>query len=201
MEYKTVGKEVSVSFIEKTSEFIGHIKPVQTEQEARAFLEQKRSEHSDATHNVYAYILRENNTQRFSDAGEPHGTAGMPTLAVLQKEQLTDVVCVVTRYFGGILLGAGGLVRAYSRSASEAIEEAGIADIAPFTEFSMEYGYDLHSQMERAVLLISVGDMKVGQVAAELGFEDTAYFCRIFKKTFGITPTKAKYNTALVKQK
>ena len=151
MEYRTVGKEVSVSFIEKKSEFIGHIKPVQTEQEAREFLEQKRSEYSDATHNVYAYILRENNTQRFSDAGEPHGTAGMPTLAVLQKENLTDVVCVVTRYFGGILLGAGGLVRAYSKSAKLAVDEAGIVEIRERITIAFSMPYNLYEIVLREI--------------------------------------------------
>lgn len=102
-------------FIEKKSEFIGYLCPVQTEEQAVAFIEEIRAMHRKATHNCYAYILRENNAARHSDDGEPGGTAGVPIYEVLRKEGLTDVCCVVTRYFGGVLLGAGGLVRAYTK--------------------------------------------------------------------------------------
>ena len=149
----TVGRNIITEFTEKKSVFIGQTFYVSTEKEAEEAIMSVKKEHPDATHVCHAYILRENSLQRFSDDGEPSGTAGMPILHVISSKKLCDTLITVTRYFGGILLGAGGLVRAYSRSAAEAIEEAGIADIAPFTEFSMEYGYDLHSQMERAVLL------------------------------------------------
>ena len=108
--YRTVKQETSAEFIEKRSKFIGYIKPVQTEEEAIAFIQSIKSKHWDATHNVYAYSLREGQTRRYSDDGEPQGTAGIPTLDVLQKADITDAVVVVTRYFGGILLGGGGLV-------------------------------------------------------------------------------------------
>ena len=111
-EYKTVRKNAQDQFVEKRSRFIGYACPVQTEQEALDFITSKKSEHWDASHNVYAYILRDG-TMRFSDDGEPQGTAGMPVLDVLRKSGVTDVVTVATRYFGGILLGGGGLVRAY----------------------------------------------------------------------------------------
>ena len=150
--YTTIAAPAQDEFVERRSRFIGHIAPVTTEEEAMAFLKGLRDKHYDARHNVFAFVLRDGRS-RFSDDGEPSGTAGMPILHVISAKKLCDTLITVTRYFGGILLGAGGLVRAYSRSASEAIEAAGIADIAPFTEFSMEYGYDLHSQMERAVLL------------------------------------------------
>ncbi len=126
MEYTTVLRECSAEFIERRSRFIGHIKPVTTEEEAIAFIEEKRSKYWDATHNVYAYSLREGNICRYSDDGEPGGTAGMPVLSVLTKPGITDAVIVVTRYFGGILLGGGGLVRAYSHGASIAVEESGL---------------------------------------------------------------------------
>ena len=113
-EYKTVRKNAQDQFVEKRSRFIGYACPVQTEQEALDFITSKKSEHWDASHNVYAYILRDG-TMRFSDDGEPQGTAGMPVLDVLRKSGVTDVVTVATRYFGGILLGGGGLVRAYCR--------------------------------------------------------------------------------------
>lgn len=125
-EYKTIRRTADDAFVEQRSRFIGYAKPVQTESEAMAFVEEIRTKHWDATHNVYAYILREGQIRRFSDDGEPHGTAGMPTLDVLQKNDVTNLVVVVTRYFGGILLGAGGLVRAYSHGAKIALDAAGI---------------------------------------------------------------------------
>ena len=125
MEYKTIARRCEARFIEKKSEFIGYLCPVQTEEQAVAFIEEIRAMHRKATHNCYAYILRENNAARHSDDGEPGGTAGMPMLQVLQREGLYNVVCVVTRYFGGILLGAGGLVRAYTKGAKIAVDAAG----------------------------------------------------------------------------
>ena len=126
-EYRTVKAFGSAEFTEKRSRFIGWCQPVQTQEEAVAFVENIRSRHWDATHNVYAYRLRDGQLQRYSDDGEPQGTAGMPVLDVLQKSNLVDVVVVATRYFGGILLGGGGLVRAYSHTSS--IAEIGRAHV------------------------------------------------------------------------
>ena len=125
-DYKTVAREASDEFVEKRSRFIGCVKPVRTEEEAVAFINQKRSEHWDARHNVYAYSLREGNIKRYSDDGEPSGTAGMPVLDVIVKNEIYDVCVVVTRYFGGVLLGTGGLVRAYSQGSKIALESGGI---------------------------------------------------------------------------
>ena len=111
-------------FIEKKSRFIGRVWPVETEQEALEHIQQMKKQHYDATHNCWAYILKDG-AVRFSDDGEPGGMAGMPILQVLQKEGLFNVACVVTRYFGGILLGAGGLVRAYTKGAKIAVDAAG----------------------------------------------------------------------------
>ena len=111
-------------FVEKKSRFIGRIWPVETEEEALQRIQQMKKQHYDATHNCWAYIIRDG-AVRFSDDGEPGGTAGMPMLQVLQREELFNVVCVVTRYFGGILLGAGGLVRAYTKGAKIAVDAAG----------------------------------------------------------------------------
>ncbi len=122
--YKTVQKYAKDEFVEKRSRFIGYCKPVKTEQEAIDFIAEKRSEHWNATHNVYAYSLRDGNIKRYSDDGEPSGTAGMPTLDVIVKNDIYDVCVVVTRYFGGVLLGTGGLVRAYSRGAKIALDAA-----------------------------------------------------------------------------
>lgn len=129
--YRTVMGAGTAEFVDRRSRFIGHIRPVSNEEEATAFVEQIRREYWDARHNVPAYVIRQGNIRRFSDDGEPQGTAGMPVLDVLQKQELTDCVLVVTRYFGGILLGGGGLVRAYSHTASLAVEAAGIARMVP----------------------------------------------------------------------
>ena len=109
----------------KKSRFIGYCKPVLTAQEANEFVDEIRKQHSDARHNVYAWILKkETSLQKYSDDGEPSGTAGLPVMSVLTKNEVTDCAIVVTRYFGGILLGKGGLVRAYTRAASMALKEA-----------------------------------------------------------------------------
>ncbi len=112
--------------IEKKSKFIASVCPCKTEEEALEFLKTVRSEYPDATHNVYAYIIDENNIYRYSDDGEPGGTAGMPVLDMIRKEGIVDVCVVVTRYFGGTLLGTGGLVHAYGASARQGLMEAGI---------------------------------------------------------------------------
>ena len=123
-DYKTVLQDADAEMIEKKSRFIGYCRPVKTQDEAIDFINEIRALHRQATHNVYAYVLRENNIMRYSDDGEPAGTAGVPVLEVIKKEGLTDVAVVVTRYFGGVLLGAGGLVRAYGKSAKLGIDEA-----------------------------------------------------------------------------
>ncbi|MCD7828265.1 MAG: YigZ family protein [Clostridiales bacterium] len=125
-DYFTLKNESRDEFTEKRSRFIGYAKPVADAEEAAAFINEIRSKHWDATHNVYAYVLREGQTRRYSDDGEPSGTAGVPVLDVLLKENLTDCAVVATRYFGGVLLGAGGLVRAYSHTSKIAVSAAGI---------------------------------------------------------------------------
>lgn len=124
--YLTLSGFASDEFTEKRSRFIGYAAPVTTKEEAVDFINSIRSKHWDAKHNVYAYVLREEKQHRYSDDGEPQGTAGMPVLDVIRKEGLEDCVVVVTRYFGGILLGGGGLVRAYTHAASLAVKAAGI---------------------------------------------------------------------------
>ena len=127
--YLTIGQEAMDEFVERKSRFMGFIKPVTTEEEALAFIREKQKKYWDATHNVYAYVLEGGKLCRFSDDGEPQGTAGIPVLDVLRKEGLTDCVVVVTRYFGGILLGAGGLVRAYSHGAKIAVDAGGVVEM------------------------------------------------------------------------
>ena len=138
--YNSLREEASAVFVEKKSEFIGYAAPVSTEDEAIAFIEKIRKKHADARHNVYAYLLK-NGTTRYSDAGEPQGTAGIPTLEVIRKGGFCDAVIVVTRYFGGILLGAGGLVRAYTTAAKMAAEAAGIVTYTERTVFTLDCSY------------------------------------------------------------
>lgn len=146
-EYKTVEKEASDFFIEKKSKFIGYAKPVKTQEEAVDFISKIKSKHWDATHNVYAYVLLENNIQRYSDDGEPSGTAGVPVLDVMLKESLVDVCVVATRYFGGTLLGAGGLVRAYSHTSKIALDAAGIITMAQCSVMSAEVDYSFYDRL------------------------------------------------------
>lgn len=147
MNYFTIYEPAEASFIEKKSEFIGYIAPVKTNEEAIEFIGKIKSMHRKARHNVYAYILRHDNISRYSDDGEPQGTAGTPVLEVLQKRGLTDVCVVVTRYFGGILLGGGGLVRAYSHAASIACDAAKIMDMRQCHRLKINADYGLYGKV------------------------------------------------------
>ena len=147
MDYATIRSKSEATFVEKKSEFIGYIAPVVTNDEAVEFINSIRIQHRKATHNVYAYIVREGNISRYSDDGEPQGTAGVPVLDVLQKEGLTDVCCVVTRYFGGVLLGGGGLVRAYSHSAKIAVDAAERMIMCSSYPVEIKLDYDLYGKI------------------------------------------------------
>lgn len=138
--YRTVTEASEIVFVEKRSRFIGRCYPIATEEEALSYLEQIRKKHWDATHNCYAYALRDG-TARFSDDGEPSGTAGMPMMDGIKRIGVVDVLCIATRYFGGILLGAGGLVRAYSKTACDAIRAAKIVRMLPCTQFQLKMPY------------------------------------------------------------
>ncbi|MBR1842623.1 MAG: YigZ family protein [Oscillospiraceae bacterium] len=133
-------------YVEKHSRFIARVWPVKSEKEALEHLREVREKHWDATHNVYAYSIKEGNIARFSDDGEPSGTSGMPVLNVFTSGGVNDFICVVTRYFGGILLGAGGLVRAYSKAASMALDEAGRAEMKVVCAAALKCSY---AQLER----------------------------------------------------
>ena len=146
--YKTVREAARAEMIEKKSRFIATVRPITAEEEALALINEMKKEFSDATHNVYAYILRENNIARYSDDGEPSGTAGMPVMEVLKQENLTDVAVVVTRYFGGTLLGAGGLVRAYSKTAKLGVDAAHIATMTYGADMEITVSYDLYGKLQ-----------------------------------------------------
>lgn len=146
--YTSIDSESVFEYEEKRSVFIGYAKPVSSEEEARAYIKQIKAKHHDARHNCSAYLLRDG-YMRYSDDGEPQGTAGMPILEVIKKSGLVDVVVVVTRYFGGILLGAGGLVRAYSAAAAGAIAEAPKADYQTCTLFEITVEYPMYDKLTR----------------------------------------------------
>ncbi len=145
--YVTLGKEGESILEVKRSEFLGYAKHVTSEREARAFVDAIRKKHADARHNVYAYVIAENNIVRYSDDGEPQGTAGMPVLDILRKGGITDAVIVVTRYFGGTLLGTGGLVHAYSDTAKAAVEDAGLITLVPYDVFRLTVSYPLYQRL------------------------------------------------------
>ncbi len=150
-EYKTVKTAASDEFIEKRSRFISFVKPVTSPDEAAAFIAEIKSKHWDATHNVYAYVLRDGQTRRYSDDGEPQGTAGVPALDVLLKEDVTDCAVVVTRYFGGVLLGTGGLVRAYSHAAKLALTAGGIITMRPCNVLRLSADYGLYGRLSSLI--------------------------------------------------
>lgn len=141
--YRTVRDRASAVFEVRGSEFIGHVAPVETVEEAEAFVAEIDAEYGDATHNVPAYRVRADPFREYSnDDGEPSGSAGKPVLNVLQGEEIENVACVVTRYYGGTNLGYGGLVRAYSRAVGDAIEATKIVEKRPQTRFSITAAYD-----------------------------------------------------------
>ena len=158
MGYRTIAQAVTASFIEKKSEFIATLVPVQTADAAIACIEEVRKANRKARHNVYAYILRENHMTRYSDDGEPAKTAGTPALEVLQHSGLTDLIVVVTRYFGGVLLGTGGLVRAYTTATARALENAEVVTVRSVVELEVTVDYSLY---ERAALLIQAAGAKL----------------------------------------
>lgn len=151
--YRTVFSYGEADFIINKSRFIGYANHIKTEEEALDFIEEISTKHRDATHNVYAYVVGENsNIQRFSDDGEPSGTAGIPALEVIKKEDLRNVVVVVTRYFGGIHLGAGGLIRAYTKGAKIGLDAAKIVDMVVHQELGIKVDYNLYGKIENFLL-------------------------------------------------
>ena len=145
MDYRTLKGIGTAELVIKKSVFIGYASPANTEEEAKAFIEKIKAHHSDATHNVSAYLINDgkNFAVRYDDDGEPKGSAGKPVLKVIQNKGLSNVVVVVTRYFGGIKLGYGGLVKAYSDAASLAIENAGIVEVYETERFQVTFPYSL----------------------------------------------------------
>ena len=150
-EYYIPTGHSQTELVEKRSRFIGQVWQVTSEEEARARIEETKKQHYDARHNCWCFRVREGGAERYSDDGEPQGTAGQPMLNVFQREDVTDVACVVTRYFGGVLLGAGGLVRAYTQSAKDALDAAGISVVRRWVAMEVPCTYAQFESMRREV--------------------------------------------------
>ena len=150
-EYYIPAGPGEAEFTEKRSRFLGHVRPVDTEEQARDFIAAMKKEYYDARHNCWCYILKDG-PERYSDDGEPQGTAGIPMLEVFRKEGLCDLVCVVTRYFGGVLLGAGGLLRAYTKSAKDALDAAGVSVVRPWVEADIPCSYAMAERLKAELL-------------------------------------------------
>lgn len=146
-DYKTVGRESSATIYEKKSEFIGYIAHVKTRRQAAEYLAKIKKKHYDATHHCFAYIVKDEKTERQSDDGEPRKTAGMPILEVIRHSGLEDVIIVVVRYFGGTLLGTGGLVRAYTGAAQAAVAAAEILSYSLCVDISIQADYPLYDRL------------------------------------------------------
>ncbi len=164
---RTVGKECVIEFEEKKSKFIGYIKPVSTKEEAERFIEMIKAKHSDATHNCSAYKVTDNGQEYFKvdDDGEPKGTAGKPMGDIITYMEAENLAVVATRYFGGIKLGAGGLVRAYAKTAKLAIQEAGIVDYVKKSLYLVDFSYDKTAEIEQIIY-------KNGDEILEKGYND-----------------------------
>ncbi len=153
VEYNTVAGPAETVLIEKKSKFIAQIRPVSSAEEAEAFIEEVKKEHWNATHNCPAYIIGVNqNIQKFSDDGEPSGTAGLPILEMMKAYEVVDAVIVVTRYFGGTLLGRGGLIRAYGGAAKAALLEAGIVRMLPATQVRVTVDYGISGKVQNELI-------------------------------------------------
>lgn len=174
MGYVTVKERAEDQFIEKKSRFIGYIAPVTTPEDAAAFVAEIKQKHWDATHNVWAYLLRDGQ-KRYSDDGEPQGTAGIPVLEVLEKSGVVDICVVATRYFGGILLGGGGLVRAYSHTAKLALDAAQKLEMAECRELEIRVDYSLYGKLNYIL-----PDYEVKLLDSDFGVEVTL---RLLMKT------------------
>lgn len=182
--YITIKHEASAEFEEKRSIFIGYAKPVKSEEEAAEFIKKIKSKHKDATHNVFGYTMKNGIIARYSDDGEPQGTAGMPVLDVIRKSGVDDACVVVTRYFGGTLLGAGGLVRAYSQAAKIALEAAEIVTYEPYTELSVPCSYSDYQK-------ISAELPKYGAIIDDTEFSDNVML-KIAVKSETVSQISAK---------
>lgn len=195
-EYQIPAGPGEAEYTEKRSSFLGHLRPVESEEEARAFIAEMKKQYYDARHNCWCYLLKDG-PERYSDDGEPQGTAGIPMLEVLRKAGITNAVCVVTRYFGGVLLGTGGLLRAYTRSCKDALEAAGVAVVRPWVETELPCSYASAERLKNelpAFEAVLTDTVYAAEVTLKLLVPETQWegFCaRIFDVTAGAVSLKA----------
>ena len=190
--YRTVLRDTECELEEKRSTFIAAVRRVSTAAEAEAFVKERKKRHPSARHTVFAYLLADG-SKRYGDDSEPQGTAGLPTLAAIERRGVTDVCVATTRYFGGILLGAGGLTRAYGGAANLALEAAGVAEFIPYTDVILSLSYADHQRLqqelprlgarERSVEYAEGVTLVVGLPAAEAA----AFAARVADLTSGRT--------------
>lgn len=196
-EYKTVKQSGTDEFTEKRSRFIGNVRPVKTEKEAQAFVAEITRRHRDARHTAYAYLLREGGIKRMSDDGEPQGTAGLPILEVLEKSDVCDACITVTRYFGGVLLGAPGLFRAYSHAAQLAVASGGVVTMEMRGIFTFTADYAFYPKLQNLLpqLSVTVTDTeftdRVRLTVSVPQTHETAFCEKVFDASGGqVTPKK-----------
>ena len=163
-EYYIPAQDSETEFSEKRSRFIGHVWHVETEEKAREKIAEMKAKYYDARHNCWCYLIREGGITRYSDDGEPQGTAGQPMLEVFRREGVENVCCVVTRYFGGILLGTGGLLRAYTKSAKDTLTAAGVAVVRQWADTVIECPYNLFERMKLEIAAVQgiLGEIESG---------------------------------------
>ena len=193
-EYYVPTAAGEAAFTEKRSRFLGHVRPVQSEEEARDFVSAMKKEYYDARHNCWCYALR-GGPERYSDDGEPQGSAGLPMLEVFRREGVSDFVCVVTRYFGGVLLGTGGLLRAYTKSAKDALDAAGLSVVRRWTALEIPCSYAAAERMKQELAACGgvAEDVDYGAAVVIRGLipaeKAEAFLARIFDVSAGaVTP-------------
>ena len=190
-EYYIPAQDSETEFSEKRSRFIGHVWHVETEEEAREKIAEMKAKYYDARHNCWCYLIRKGGITRYSDDGEPQGTAGQPMLEVFRREGVENVCCVVTRYFGGILLGTGGLLRAYTKSAQDTLTAAGVAVVRQWADTVIECPYNLFERMKLEIAAVQgiLGEIEYGaqvRIPALLPLEQwPAYGARVTELTAG----------------
>lgn len=190
-EYYIPAQDSETEFSEKRSRFIGHVWHVETEEEAREKIAEMKAKYYDARHNCWCYLIREGGITRYSDDGEPQGTAGQPMLEVFRREGVENVCCVVTRYFGGILLGTGGLLRAYTKSAKDTLTAAGVAVVRQWADTVIECPYHLFERMKLEIAAVQgiLGEIEYGaqvRIPALLPLEQwPVYEARVTELTAG----------------
>ncbi|WP_026893985.1 YigZ family protein [Clostridiisalibacter paucivorans] len=195
--YKTIHSIGVDEIIINKSRFIGYAKPIDSQQDAIDFIEEIKSKHRDATHNVLAYVFGENsNIQRYSDDGEPSGTAGIPVLEVIKKEDLRNVVIVVTRYFGGKKLGAGGLVRAYTKGAKIALDAANIVHKVLYNRIKIRVDYTLYGKVENDLLAMGyiIEDVIYDDAVNLIVLCETSGTDELKNKIIDMTSAKVKFD-------